>query len=173
MGIWWDGDLLREILDGTRSGGPWRSSPPRVRGQRTPQDLPGRRTPQSAAGESRPARNLRFRGFGRGRVGTIDKWDYQTGTVKRLVNGGFYDCITINGSKANPCLCADILGDWREEVIWRTRDGKELRIFSTAIPTKHRITTLMHDPVYRLGIAWQNVAYNQPAHTSYFLGYGM
>ena len=33
--------------------------------------------------------------------------------------------------------------------------------------------TLMHDPVYRLGVAWQNVAYNQPPHTSFFLGHGM
>ena len=31
----------------------------------------------------------------------------------------------------------------------------------------------MHDPVYRLGIAWQNVGYNQPAHTGFFLGTGM
>jgi hypothetical protein len=30
----------------------------------------------------------------------------------------------------------------------------------------------MSDPVDRLGIAWQNVAYNQPRHLSYFLGYG-
>jgi hypothetical protein len=31
----------------------------------------------------------------------------------------------------------------------------------------------MHDPVYRLGVAWQNVAYNQPAHPGFFLGEGM
>ena len=29
--------------------------------------------------------------------------------------------------------------------------------------------TLMHDPVYRLGVAWQNVSYNQPAHLSRYL----
>ena len=52
-------------------------------------------------------------------------------------------------------------------------DGKELRIFITTIPTEHRIYTLMHDPIYRLGIAWQNVAYNQPAHTGFYLGDGM
>jgi len=54
-------------------------------------------------------------------------------------------------------------------VIWRTRDGRELRIFSTTIPATNRLPTFMHDPVYRLGIAWQNVAYNQPAHLSRFL----
>jgi rhamnogalacturonan endolyase len=54
-----------------------------------------------------------------------------------------------------------------------TRDNKELRIFTTTIPTEHRLPTLMHDPVYRLGVAWQNVAYNQPAHPGFYLGEGM
>ncbi len=196
MGIWWDGDLLREILDGASSGGrprwPWGPGQ-RPQGERPPfnpnQDGPGgpeqpspgfaergsrldQPRPDQRPNEAQP--RPRFRGFGgMGRVGVIDKWDYQTGTTQRLVNGGFYNCVVNNGSKSNPCLCADILGDWREEVIWRTNDGKELRIFSTSIPTEHRITTLMHDPVYRLGIAWQNVGYNQPAHTRFFLGYGM
>lgn len=70
-------------------------------------------------------------------------------------------------------LSADILGDWREEVIWRSADNRELRIYTTTIPTKYRFYTLMHDPQYRLSIAWQNVAYNQPPHTSFFFGDGM
>jgi rhamnogalacturonan endolyase len=71
-------------------------------------------------------------------------------------------------------LSGDILGDWREEVILRVADDpRELRIYTTTIPTTYRFTTLMHDPVYRLGIAWQNVAYNQPPHVSYYLGDGM
>ena len=78
-----------------------------------------------------------------------------------------------NGTKANPALSADILGDWREELICRTKDNKELRIFSTTIPTDKRFYTLMHNPQYRLSIAWQNVAYNQPPHVSYFMGEGM
>jgi len=84
-----------------------------------------------------------------------------------------FECVANNGSKSNPCLCADIFGDWREELIARTRDGKELRIFTTTIPTRHRLATLMHDPIYRLGVAWQNVAYNQPAHAGFYLGDGM
>jgi rhamnogalacturonan endolyase len=133
MGIWWDGDVLREILDG--------SSPRRRTG---------------------------------GRGGAfIDKWDYTSGTVIRLLNGGDYDCLTNNGSKANPCLHADILGDWREEVIWRTSNGRELRIFTTTIPTDRRFYTFMHDPIYRLSVAWQNVAYNQPAQTGFYMGDGM
>ena len=76
-------------------------------------------------------------------------------------------CAANNGSKSNPCLCADILGDWREELVARSQDGLELRIYTTTIPTEFRLPTLMHDPVYRLGVAWQNVSYNQPAHTSF------
>lgn len=82
-------------------------------------------------------------------------------------------CISNNGTKANPALSADILGDWREEVIFRTADNQQLRIYSTTIPSKHRLYTLMHDPQYRLSIAWQNVGYNQPPHTSFYLGNGM
>lgn len=112
--IWWDGDELRELLDGT----------------------------------------------------TITK--YGGGTL--LSASG---CASNNGTKATPCLQADILGDWREEAIWRTSDNRYLRIYTTTNITSRRIYTLMHDPVYRLGIAWQNVAYNQPPHTSFFLGNGM
>jgi len=133
MGIWWDGDVLREILDG--------SSP-------------------------------RRRGGGKGGA-FIDKWDYINGKVIRLLNGADYDCLTNNGTKANPCLHADILGDWREEVIWRTSNGRELRIFTTTITTDRRFYTFMHDPIYRLSVAWQNVAYNQPAQPGFYMGDGM
>ena len=82
----------------------------------------------------------------------------------------FTGCVSNNGTKATPTLQADILGDWREEVVMPSEDSTELRIYSTTIPTDYRIYTLMHDPVYRLGIAWQNVAYNQPPHISFYLG---
>jgi rhamnogalacturonan endolyase len=121
MGIWWDGDLLREVLDGV----------------------------------------------------TITKWDHANGRESAMLRGTDFDCAANNGSKSNPCLCADIFGDWREELIARSRDNKELRIFSTSIPTERRLVTLMHDPIYRLSVAWQNVSYNQPAHPGFFLGEGM
>jgi len=70
-------------------------------------------------------------------------------------------------------LVGDVIGDWREELLVTAPDGKSLRLFSTTILTKHRIPTLMHDRQYRLGIAWQNVVYNKPAHPSFFLGHGM
>jgi rhamnogalacturonan endolyase len=116
--IWWDGDLLRELLDGV----------------------------------------------------TISKWDYANEREERLLAGRDWGVVPNNGSKSNPCLSADILGDWREELIARTADSRELRIFTTTIPTEHRLPTLMHDPHYLLSVAWQNVAYNQPPHTGYYLG---
>ncbi|MHA4846191.1 rhamnogalacturonan lyase [Flavitalea antarctica] len=79
-------------------------------------------------------------------------------------------CAANNGTKATPALSADLFGDWREEVIFRTTDNNELRIFTTDVPTTHRMYTLMHDPQYRLSIAWQNVGYNQPPHTGFYIG---
>ena len=74
------------------------------------------------------------------------------------------------GSKAYPCLSADLFGDWREEIIlFDKSDSASLVVFSSAEPTKISVPTLMHDHVYRMGIAWQNVAYNQPPHLGYFL----
>ena len=97
--------------------------------------------------------------------------NWETSTETRLLTAE--DCTSNNGTKATPALSADILGDWREEVIWRTTNNQELRIYTTTIPTPHRIYTLMHDPQYRLAIAWQNVAYNQPPHPGFFLGTDM
>jgi rhamnogalacturonan endolyase len=116
---WWDGDLLRELLDSNR----------------------------------------------------VSKWDWTTGTESPLLVAE--GCVSNNGTKSTPCLCADILGDWREEVILRTRDNRELRIFTTTIPTAHRLFTLAHDPQYRLSMAWQNVSYNQPTQPGFYLGDGM
>lgn len=81
-------------------------------------------------------------------------------------------CASNNSTKANPCLQADIFGDWREEVIWRT-DDNNIRIYTTVDTTKYRITTLMHDPQYRQSVCWQNNSYNQPPHTSFYLGFDM
>jgi rhamnogalacturonan endolyase len=101
----------------------------------------------------------------------ISKWNWQESSETRLVTAE--SCESNNSTKSTPCLCADILGDWREEVLWRTTDGKELRIYTTTIPTEHRLYTLMHDPIYRLSVAYQNVGYNQPTQTGFYLGNGM
>lgn len=119
FGIWWDGDLLRELLDSNR----------------------------------------------------IDKWNYAHNTTMNLLTASGVS--SNNGTKSTPNLQADLFGDWREEVVWRTNDSSALRIYTTTAVTDKRIYTLMHDPVYRLGVAWQNVAYNQPPHTGFYLGEGM
>lgn len=73
-----------------------------------------------------------------------------------------------NSTKSNACLTADLFGDWREEIVLRYGDC--VRIYFSTIPTDYRLTTLMHDSQYRCAIAWQNVGYNQPPHTSYYIG---
>lgn len=121
FGVFWDGDVLGELLNGT----------------------------------------------------TIAKWKYDSATTEVLLDAARYNCVRNNGTKSTPVLSADLFGDWREEVIWRTGDNQELRIFSTTIPTEKKFYTLMHDPQYRLSVAWQNVAYNQPPHTGFHIGEGM
>ena len=74
-----------------------------------------------------------------------------------------------NSTKATPCLSADIFGDWREELIVRNNTDDGLNIYTTITATDYRVPTLMHDHVYRMGVAWQNVAYNQPPHLGYYL----
>ncbi len=119
--VWWDGDLLRELLNGT----------------------------------------------------SVDKWDYNRGSLTNLLAAHDYGAASNNGTKSTPALSADIFGDWREEVILRHSANDRLLIFTTTIPTTHRLRTLMHDGQYRVAVAWQNVAYNQPPHPGFFLGEGM
>ena len=104
---------------------------------------------------------------------TISKYNWETGKQDVLLDASKYDCVSNNGTKSTPCLSADLFGDYREELVLRTTNSRELRIFTTTIPAKRRLITLMQDPQYRLSIAWQNVAYNQPPHPSFYLGAGM
>jgi autotransporter-associated beta strand protein len=83
-----------------------------------------------------------------------------------------YTCegsLTNNDTKGTPCYQGDILGDWREEIIMRTASNN-IRIYSTPTETKWRNYTLWHDHQYRNAMVWQMCGYNQPPHTSYFLG---
>ena len=98
-----------------------------------------------------------------GRAAAIYK--YPSG---RLFNSD--DCLTINGTKNNACAIADIFGDWREEVVMRTSDNKNIRIFTTPHATTYRIPTLWSDHQYRNAMVTQPIGYNQPPHKSYFLG---
>ncbi|MFG2427528.1 rhamnogalacturonan lyase [Streptomyces sp. NPDC048590] len=99
----------------------------------------------------------------------IDK--YGTSGDTRLLTGASVH--SNNGTKATPALSGDILGDWREEVVWATTNNTALRIYSTPHETSTKITTLLHDTMYRTALAWQNTAYNQPPHPSFAIGSGM
>lgn len=96
----------------------------------------------------------------------IAKYDWTTDSLRFLLRAD--ECRWNNGTKATPVLSADLLGDWREEVIWRTADNTALRIYTTTIPTRYRLPSLMEDRQYRLSVVWQNVAYNQPPSTSFW-----
>jgi rhamnogalacturonan endolyase len=105
----------------------------------------------------------------------IHKWDPEQGRERRI----FSAAPAVSGGRGDrsagrwPLLAADLLGDWREELLVAGPGGKSLRLYTTTIPTEHRLVTLMHDPQYRLSVAWQNVAYNKPPHPSFYLGEGM
>ena len=116
MAVWWDGDLLRELLDKNQ----------------------------------------------------ILKYDWEKNVCKPLLSFG--GASFNNGTKSNPCLQGDIMGDWREEVLVRTENSDALRLYVTTIPTSYRFHTFLEDPIYRISIATQNVAYNQPTQPGFYFG---
>lgn len=102
---------------------------------------------------------------------TISKWNWLTNASATLLSAT--GAASNNSTKATPNLSADLLGDWREEIVLRSADSREIRVYTTTIAATNRLPTLMHDAQYRLAVAWQNTAYNQPPHPSFFLGDGM
>ena len=98
----------------------------------------------------------------------ISKYNWETDSLDTLAK--LSDTKMCNWTKNTPSLTADLLGDWREEVVVRNSDDTELRIYMTNIETDYMIYTLMHDPVYRNAVANQNTEYNQPAHVGIYLG---
>lgn len=109
-----------------------------------------------------------------------DGWDYlhdtKCGAVNDLTHGTMLlpqGTLTNNGTKGNPCLVVDVLGDFREELLVRTEDDTAIRIYTTTDLTPHKLFTLLHDPQYRCGVAWQNNCYNQPGYPSFYYGTDM
>ena len=145
--IWWDGDPLRELVSVGRS---WR------RGNRRASPGFGRSGPAAVGTAAGPPVATR-----------VMKWNHETGRSEPI-----FACEAV-GVGRGPALLGDLLGDWREEMLLVAPDGRSLRLYTTTIPTELRLTTLLHDPQYRLGIAWQNVAYNKPPHPGFHLGHGM
>lgn len=105
------------------------------------------------------------------------------GTITKLTSSGiseikikgkspyaYNNSSSCNGSKSTPNIVADLFGDWREELIlWNSANSSTLNVFTSDIQTSYAAPTLMHDHLYRMGVAWQNVAYNQPPHLGYYL----
>ena len=136
------------------------------------------RSQLNAAGEvvSTKSTSLNFRCYWNGDLqdelldgNTMDTWN-GSGMTRLFTLYNYGNSSTCNSTKKTPNLTADLLGDWREEIIlWDSSDGCTLNIFTTNIATEYRVPTLMHDHTYRMGVAWQNSAYNQPPHVGYFL----
>ncbi len=116
MAVWWDGDLLREMLNGNQ----------------------------------------------------VSKYNWKTGICENFPS--FEGTVRNNGTKSNPCVHGDLVGDWREEVLVRTADNTALRLYVSTIATDYRFHTFLEDPVYRISIATQNVAYNQPTQPGFYIG---
>ena len=105
----------------------------------------------------------------------IDGANYLTGEhIGRIVDNTHgvmlepENTLTNNGTKGNPCLIADLFGDFREEILLRTRDSSAIRIYMNAEITRHKLFTLLHDIQYRVGVAWQNNCYNQPCYPKFY-----
>ena len=146
--IWWDGDPLRELVSTGRVWRRWNRSP--TAGPATGQGPEG-----ATAFRPRPPATR------------VLKWNWLTGQSEQIFSSEAV------GVSRGPALLGDLVGDWREEMLLVAPDGKSLRLVTTTFPTDLRLPTLLHDPQYRLGIAWQNVVYNKPAHPSFYLGDGM
>ncbi|MCD8390943.1 MAG: hypothetical protein LUD03_03790 [Firmicutes bacterium] len=100
---------------------------------------------------------------------SVYKWNSEEENLDAIFKA--FDCHSVNAAKSNPSLQADILGDWREELIFPTDDLEHLRIFTTTETTSYRIPTLLSDDEYRNSVAWQNVCYNQTTNVGYNLSY--
>ncbi len=96
-------------------------------------------------------------------------WNYESQSTNTLFDSPF-----IGKSKEKMGMVADVIGDWREEIISAdAEDRSKIRIYMSTIFTDYVVPCLMQDEMYRLGIAWQNVAYNLTPHMSYSLTDGL
>lgn len=98
----------------------------------------------------------------------INVTKYQNGSASTLLSTTYVS--SNNSTKSNPCIVGDIIGDWREEVVLRATTNRFIRIYMTDKTTAYRFHTFMQDPIYRMSVVTQNVAYNQPTHTGFYFG---
>ncbi len=70
-----------------------------------------------------------------------------------------------------PMFYGDIMGDWREEIIFENSSRTHLVIFCTPFLTNEKIYTLAHNPAYRNSFTYKG--YLQSNHVDFYLGTGM
>ena len=95
----------------------------------------------------------------------VSKWNWEKDSTEEIFKAEGVKAV--GGTKSVPCLSGDILGDWREEIVWVNSDESAIRIYMTPVAAQNRVPTLLEDRQYRLGLVWQNVGHNQPPHLSY------
>ena len=112
---------------------------------------------------------------GAGKEITVTKWNDNTKTFDKIFEGkGSH---SINSTKGNPNLQADLLGDWREEIVSYAITGQDtkkekttikgnfdkdveveldktvyqysLRLYETPYATNYNFYTLAHDDIYK------------------------
>ena len=132
---------------------------------------------------------------GAGKEINVTKWNDDTNQWDKIFEGeGSH---SINSTKGNPNVQADLFGDWREEIVsyavvgedttrekmeidgdWNQKVEVEmtstvyqyaLRIFETPYPTDYNFYTLAHDDIYRNSSACNSNCYNQPPHISWYM----
>jgi len=99
----------------------------------------------------------------------IEKWNPVNRSVSRLLTG--YREGASESWRGAPAFYGDILGDWREEVVFESFDHTALIVFTTTTPTNTRLYTLPHNPLYRSDMTTRG--YYQSNMVDYFLGFGM
>ncbi len=95
------------------------------------------------------------------------------GNERRPLRADKFGAKPINGSKNNPCLYADLTGDWREEILYVDSLENNLMLFSTWYPTDYAFHTLTSDHLYEMSAINQNIGYNQGTELSFYLGSDM
>jgi len=98
----------------------------------------------------------------KGRIGSVSSNAYWDADPQREVIQGprirdFQGAIHPPTVSGRFITVADVLGDWREEIIMSV--AGELRIYSTTIAATDRRACLMQDPIYRIDVAVAAMGY--------------
>ena len=110
---------------------------------------------------------------GNGYNPVINKFNETSGGMDRVwsIYSDFGSFINRTAFGGRPAFWGDILGDWREELVFVTTDYTALRIYTPVSVATNRLYTLMHNPAYRCQATTKG--YVQSSNVDYYLGVGM